>query len=815
MFPSYASVMLSIKNSLLGFAIALVPVMFVSRGEAEAQALGAVRIDSVAIVGNRVFQTGPLLGTIAIFPGDTIGFREVQEAEKRLWETGSFNDITVTAVEVPDGFVTLTFQVDEHPVVRARSIDGLESLDEGDVWEHIGLSDSGLGYSPQLFVQARQFIRDGLAEEGIPFVQVEQDLIPIPDSPGNVELVLRVTEGQRVTIANVVFNGNDLFEDSELEDAISSRSEGFFWFRSGSFQETELEEDLQTRLPEFYASNGYIDFEVLGDTLIIDPATGKARLEIDVSEGIQYLVGDFSMEGNRRFPTQDLDLYYQPDDESLLQSLGIGGDSGDGPSVYDQGVFEEATSGVRSLYSNSGYLYAQISADLERVPSASDGEPPTVDLRWIITEGQPAYVRRILIEGNDYTHDRVIRERIQLLPGDVYSEDRLMRSYQAISGLGFFESPLPIPQIEPDPQTGDIDVTFAVEERQTGSVNFGTTVGGYTGLAGFVGYDQPNLFGQAKSGSFRWDFGRYQNNLILRYTDPAIALSRISGTVSLFNSRDRFFSFSSGRRKVLGVSTQLGMPVRGSLFTRAFVGYSVSRTEYDLEGGVEDTSLFGRPSGLMSQLSLGIGRTTLDHPLFPTVGSELRWTTELNGGYLGGDGDFTKHLAEGAWWIPIGQIGDDSPGSQPVRFALGVRARAGMISGNAEAFPFERFWLGGVQFGEPLRGYEETTITPMGYFERRDSTIRDVERLGDAFTTISAEYALRLGNSISVSAFYEAGGLWRHPREVDPSRLFRGAGLGIQLVTPFGPFGLDYAYGFDRIVPAWQFHFRMGGQQGL
>ena len=120
-----ASLMRPIRFSLLGFAIAVAPAVFMVRGEVEAQTLGAVGIDSVIIVGNRVFQTAPLLGTIAIFPGDTIGFREVQAAEKRLWETGSFNDITVTASESPDGLVTLTFEVDEHPVVRARSIEGL------------------------------------------------------------------------------------------------------------------------------------------------------------------------------------------------------------------------------------------------------------------------------------------------------------------------------------------------------------------------------------------------------------------------------------------------------------------------------------------------------------------------------------------------------------------------------------------------------------------------------------------------------------------------------------------------------------------
>ncbi|MDE3004769.1 MAG: BamA/TamA family outer membrane protein, partial [Gemmatimonadota bacterium] len=93
---------------------------------------------------------------------------------------------------------------------------------------------------------------------------------------------------------------------------------------------------------------------------------------------------------------------------------------------------------------------------------------------------------------------------------------------------------------------GDVDVTFNVVERQTGSINFGTSVGGGVGLSGFIGYDQPNLFGQAKSGSLRWDFGRYLNSFELSFTDPALFQSRTSGTISLFNSRDRFFQFSSG-----------------------------------------------------------------------------------------------------------------------------------------------------------------------------------------------------------------------------------------------------------------------------
>ena len=85
-----------------------------------------------------------------------------------------------------------------------------------------------------------------------------------------------------------------------------------------------------------------------------------------------------------------------------------------------------------------------------------------------------------------------------------------------------------------------------------------------------------------------------------------------------------------------------------------------------------------------------------------------------------------------------------------------------------------------------------------------------MDRLADAFLAVSAEYALRISSLASISAFFDAGNVWARPQEIDPTRLFRGAGVAVQLVTPFGPIGLDYGYGFDKAIPGWQFHFKMG-----
>ncbi len=767
---------------------------------------GATFVDSIRVEGNHLQNTGVIVSMSGLQAGTLVSIRDIQSAVKALMGSRYFSDVRILAEGQEGDPVTLVIQVEEREMVRRVSIEGLERVRASEVIDSSGLMGNA-PYDPAGMARARSYIRERLARAGVPFASIEEVRRPIPDREGEVDLVLQVEEGNRVTVSQVLFEGNRAFSDGQLREVMATKPEGFFWFRSGSYDQERLDEDLREALPQFYAANGYLDFQVLGDTLIIDPQSGKSRLEVTVSEGPQYRLGSFTIEGNRRFPTDQLELYFQTERGGLLRSLGFGGRDEGGVPPFDQVAFEEAIASVSELYNNSGYIYARIEPVLER-QEAVEGQPPTVNVGWRIDEGTPAYISRVVINGNEFTHDRVIREQISLLPGDVYSQARLLQSWQAIQALGFFETPMQPPDIQPN-DARDVDIIFTVTEKQTGSVNFGTSVGGGTGVAGFLGYEQPNLFGQAKSGNLRWDFGRYSNNFSLTYGDPALFQSRVSGTFSIFNSRDRFFRFDTGQRRRVGASSRFGLPLPGARFTRLFVGYSLSRTRYELNESQDDTSLFGLPPGTQSQLSVGITRRTLNHPIFPTAGSLLSLNSEFNGGILGGDGDFNRHLVEGTWYTPVGRLGGGTPGSRPIEFSLGLSAKGGAVFGNAERFPFDRFWMGGVQFGQRLRGYDETTITPLGFVER-GGAVSDVDRLGDAYVLLTAEYAVRFNDNLGLSLFYDAGNVWRSPVEVDPSRLFRGAGIGVQLVTPFGPLGLDYAYGFDKTVPGWQLHFRLG-----
>lgn len=438
-----------------------------------------------------------------------------------------------------------------------------------------------------------------------------------------------------------------------------------------------------------------------------------------------------------------------------------------------------------------------------------------MDLRWLITEGQPAIVNLIEIRGNAVTRERVIREAIVLVPGDVFRQDALIRSYQNISNLGFFEQPLPFPDTRPANEQGDVDVIFRVTEKRTGNINFGASIGQGTGLGGFLGLDEPNLFGQGKRGRFQWQFGRNINDFDLSYTDPAIRESRISGTISVHNTRLRYSIADVGRLRRRGASLQLGFPAFGDRYSRLFVSYGID--EQTFTGSASNLSFqsrFGCSNCVRSTVGVSLLRDTrIDLP-FATAGTMTTIGVSQSGGPLGGTGNFQRVELEGRWYAPLGQLGGKT-GSSPLKFVLGFSARSGFVFGDAPFFE-QLFTVGGTQFGIPLRGYDEFSITPQGYDPNASTGQASANAFGKAFATMTGELGLRLSQMFYLSAFFDAGNVWARAGQYNPTRLFRGAGLGVAIISPLGPIGLDYAYGFDRTDlfgrpdPGWKLHFKLG-----
>jgi outer membrane protein insertion porin family len=765
---------------------------------------GTERMDSAAV---RVISTLQI--------GQRVTEPDLQTAIRRLMSTGNFENVEIRFEGDPDLGGTLVIVVEERPLIVAVDFEGLQRVSPRIIRDTVGIR-ANQPFNPQMVIRTTNLIRDLLAREGVQLAGVDTLMIPIADQPGAYRLQFNVREGNRLAISEISFEGNQAFTADELRGALSTRQEGFLWFRPGRFDRTVFQEDLLYNLPEFYGAHGFIDFTVVSDTLEIDPRTGKARLVIAVDEGPQYRMGEFSIEGAQRFPQEQLERMLTAQRRTVL-GLPFGSrDEAERGEIFDRVALDVATQRVQQLYRNEGYLYAQVEPIVQRV-SGTNGEP-VVDVTWAISELSPFYINRITIEGNTYTHESVIRDRLVVYPGDVYSEDRLLQSYRSIAALGFFETPLPMPEIQPNPAEGVVDLVFHVEEKQTGSINFGTSFGGggygrAGGISGFLGFSQPNLFGQAKELNVQAEYGYGRSSFTASFTDPALFGTRNSASVSLFHTDDRYrgFSFTDGRYVRTGGSLRYGFPLLNYRWTRAFAGYSLSRVRYEARDidDCEPGNIFCQPSAIASTVSLAVTRDTKDHPMFPNVGTRQNISIQQTGGPLQGDGNFQKVMGEAEWWIPVGTLGGGEPGSRPIVLTFGLQARAGAVFGDASSLLLERFFLGGTQFGQVLRGYEESTITPFGYFERRDPRVSDSDRLGNAFIAVTGEYALRLSDIISISLFGDAGNIWADASSINPTQLFRSVGIGATVITPFGPLGIDYAYGFDAIPPGWQFHFKI------
>ena len=126
----------------------------------------------------------------------------------------------------------------------------------------------------------------------------------------------------------------------------------------------------------------------------------------------------------------------------------------------------------------------------------------------------------------------------------------------------------------------DVDITFRVEEKRTGNINFGASLGQGTGVGGFLGLEEPNLFGQGKRGKLQWQFGKNINDFTLSYSDPTIRESRISGTVSIFDSRPATRSGTSASRRQTGGLIQFGFPLLGARYTRLFFNDGLQKISY-------------------------------------------------------------------------------------------------------------------------------------------------------------------------------------------------------------------------------------------
>ncbi|HVP36448.1 MAG TPA: BamA/TamA family outer membrane protein, partial [Terriglobales bacterium] len=449
------------------------------------------------------------------------------------------------------------------------------------------------------------------------------------------------------------------------------------------------------------------------------------------------------------------------------------------------------------LYQEEGYIYVQI---LDNTSTQGN----SVNIDYQITEGVPANIHFVRIEGNVKTKEKVIRRELSVIPGQRFHRSILLRSIRDVMYLNYFSNVTPDIDVLPN---GDIDLIIKIEEKQTGTINFGAGYSEVDKLVGSIGLGIPNFRGNGQNVQLNWEFGKTTNSLDLSFVEPWFRDTPTSLEFDLYKVNRRWYDdFTEGRT---GFGLRVGRRLRWpDNYSRLYARYRLENVRYF---DFSDTYLInyaGSPYGLQyikwpqvtSSVDFTFLRDSRDLPQFATSGSVLSYDVELAGGILGGNWSYHKHIFEFSKYVKTFW-----------KFVLMAKVRAGLIDGynrNSNIPYSERFAPGGTDPDGMVRGY------PDGWIGPRDANGNLIR--GRSMLVYNLEYQFPLVEQQIYGLFFaDAGNAWMTGRQFSPvsfRRLYKSAGFGFRMVVPsLGMIGFDFGYGFDYPgKDKWRPHFQFG-----
>ncbi len=773
--------------------LALLLIGVVADGFAQRQR--SFRVLGLSVEGNKTADANFIKLSSGLSLGELISNDDVQTALRQLWSLNMFQDVQVLLDrEVGDG-VYLIIKVEESPRLDKIDYTGNKKIKKKDLEKELDLF-KGQVLSPGDLAKARRKLKKVYEKKGYLLAEIEAKTEPA--DTGRVNLKLNISEGSKVQIKAISFNGNAAFTDGKLRKQLKKTKQDS-WLRGGDFDEKKYREDLD-KVVDFYRAHGYRDAELLGDSIYYGADKKDMFIDIRVNEGIKYYIGKISWEGNKLFP------------DKLLTAL-LGFQSGE---VYSSEKLQKAVSErLGSLYYDSGYIFATVN------PVEKPADSSKVDLHFLITEGNPVTINKIHIAGNTKTKEKVIRRELYLRPGDTFSREALMRSQREVFVLNYFADVKPDVQPISDEK---VDVSLEVTEKSTDTANMSAGWSERDKLIGSLGLAFNNFRGSGQKLSFDWNFGRYYRSFQLGFTEPWLFDTPTLAGMNIFDTKRAAgygYEFSQRSR---GGSIRAGRRLRwpDNYFRTDWI-YRLQTVEYsDFIGSLSDPNeraRLGFDEGNLTSSSIThiFSRNSLNRPEFPTAGASLSLSTELSGGPLQGNVGYHKHILQADWFSPTfaGLVWNTN-------FQMGYMDR---LTSDSRIPYLEYFFMGGEGLSNsiPLRGYEDPL---RGRLSSADLTMM---KFG-----LELRVPIAPNPTVFGLIFAEAGNTWRNLASANPfekthvaqGRIYglrRSVGVGARVFMPLlGIIGFDYAYGFDnvefdasnrttgRLFGAWKPHFVFG-----
>lgn len=783
-------------RAFLTYLSALLFLAAVASGQATqpASSVEGKPILNVEIVGNTRTPTQLILDQVRSQPGQLysqalidIDYKSIAALDRFVTVRSEFIPVADPVTQAIRG-VNIRFIVEERNLAAQVLVTGNRKFSTEMIRDGLTVR-AGSPIDPFRIETDRKFIIDTYKKKG--YAQISVDIDANELRQGIVHYT--IIEGPASQIMKIEIDGNSFLSDAYIKWRIQTKT--YMWiFRKGLLDEEKLQADVAA-IRDMYRKKAFLDVRV---SYVLEFSEDKSKLIVRfvVIEGLRYKIGEINVEGNTVFSTTEL----------------MGDTSRFGPGSWAQrDQIENLQRRMQDEYGHEGYIYSLV--DIEPGYTTTPG---IVNLKITITEGKPYTVSRIIIRGNSFVQDRVVRRQIRIYPDQTFDMVLVKKSLDRLKATGLFKDV----QAEPYAAPGDAEDTRSllvqVAEGQTGKFSFGAGVSTNSGLVGSISLEQNNfdilnwprsfdefIRGQSFKGAGQYfrlllepgtEFQRYR----LTFAEPYMFDSPYSFSNDLYyftRSRETWnerrigdivtfgrrygdvWSFSIGvRGEQVTISDPIDLfedRVTQADFPVVDPNGNVSRANDTAQEILDETG-----SHFLTSIKPALVRDTTDSAIFPTVGTRTVFAVEQYGA-LGGDYTITKITLTFNWYHTLAVDLFDR------KTVFSLRNEIGVIPWG-DSPTFERFYLGGI--GD-LRGFKFRGVGPR-------SGPRNDPIGGDFSWVTTAEVNFPIFEEMIRGVVFVDVGTVERDITIDTIRSDVGAGVRVQL--PFLgsqlPIALDVAY---------------------
>ena len=794
-------------------------------------------IADIRVTGADSYEDFVLIGFSGLAVGDKIEVPgdQITKSLKRFWKQGLFSDIKFKATKIEGDKIWLEIALKQRPRVSEIVYNGLKKTEQEDLEVKVGIKQGGQ-MTPDLADRAKKIVTKYLEEKG--FYHTEVQVLQFDDvaRPGYVKVAVNVDKKDKTRVGQLYITGNEALTHTQINRAMKKTNDNNIvnFFRTKKFVEKEFENDKKLII-EKYNEIGYRDAQIIADSVVQSPYDStRVDVYLTIDEGNKYVFGDISWVGNTVYPYDYLDAV-----------LGI--KKGDTYNLVELNKrLNEDDDAVAKLYTDQGYLFFNVTPVEVRIDNDS------IDFEMRMYEGKPATINEINIVGNTRVHEHVVRRELYTKPGQLYSQSDIMRSLRELAQMGHFDQEKLVPDIQPNPEDGTVDITYQLETKSSDQIEFSLGWGA-TGLVGslglkFTNFAIQNLFnpksyrivpqgeGQTFSINARTN-GRYYTSASISFLEPWLGGKRPNSL-----SASIFFAAQSGYSDRYYQAYE-------NLYNNYYYNYAYSgnsdylqqlqESEYDPEKylrtfGVslgygkrlswpdDYFSFYGElsyqlymmkdwPYMILTDgnshnfaLNLQLSRSSIDNPIYTRRGSQFTLGLKITPPYslIKGttDEEYAKmttsekyNLLEYHKWKFSGKV--FTPLTPDAKLILMTRAEFGYLghyNRNVKS-PFESYYMGGDGMSS-YSSYSTEYVSMRGYqsgsLTPYDPAVgRNMGYVYNKFT-MELRYPISLEQNATIwaLAFVEAGNCFADIKDYNPFNLKRSAGVGVRLFLPM--FGL-------------------------